>query len=346
MTARRGAEAELGGRYVEALDAYLARPDEEALSAAYQLGRDALASGLGVLAMATVHGKALTRILQQRPADTLAQVAAAEDFFRELLSPFEMTLRGFAETNAELQRMNEALVREREAALAANRELEAFSYSVSHDLRAPLRGISGFSRILQEEASAELSPEAMAHLSRIVQATGRMNQLIDDLLGLSRVARRELVRARIDLTALAARVCEHLRVADPERDVEIVVHPALVVDADAGLLAVVIENLLGNAWKFTSKRATARIELGRSTEHARPSIYYVRDDGAGFDMAYAKKLFAPFQRLHTTSEFEGTGIGLATVQRIVQRHGGRIWAESEPNHGATFYFTLGDEVVG
>jgi light-regulated signal transduction histidine kinase (bacteriophytochrome) len=169
-----------------------------------------------------------------------------------------------------------------------------------------------------------------------------MNRLVNDLLELSRVTRAAVARVRVDLTALAHEVVGKLHDADPGREVEVLIEEALVVDADPGLLRVVVVNLLGNAWKFTSKRAKAQIAIGVQRTDRTGTVYFVRDDGAGFDMAYAKKLFGAFQRLHTTSEFEGTGVGLATVQRIIRRHGGRIWAESQPDRGATFYFTLGD----
>jgi light-regulated signal transduction histidine kinase (bacteriophytochrome) len=327
-------------RYVEALDAHLERRDEETLSAAYELGRRALASDLGVLDMAAAHRAALARIVATR-ADP-ATIDAAEDFFRELLSSFEMTFRGYGEANAELQRMNAALLREREAALAANRELETFSYSVSHDLRAPLRAIGGFSRILEEDAAERLDAEDRKTLARVQEGVQKMGQLIEDLLGLSRVARAELARARVDVTSIAREVVERLRGVEPERRVDVVIEDALVAEADSGLVRALLENLLGNAWKFTSKKASARIELGRSAEPGRV-VYFVRDDGAGFDMTYAKRLFAPFQRLHSSNDFEGTGIGLATAQRIVRRHGGKIWAEGTPGAGATFFFTLGEE---
>ncbi len=344
MSGPNEAERELDRLYTAALESYLEKVDEEALSMAYELGRRAMGEGLGVLDMATIHRRALASILpRSKNEEQGASVEAAEDFFRELLSPFEMMFRGYAEANAELRRMNDALVREREAVLAANRDLEAFSYSVSHDLRAPLRAIAGFSGILQEEETGPLNAEQTKCVTRIRDNAAVMDRLIQDLLALSRVARADVARARVDLTALARRVADTLKDAEPDRDVEVLVQDSLVVEADPGLLRVVVQNLIGNAWKFTSKRPKARIELGVSVEEAKRVAYFVRDDGAGFDMTYAKKLFGPFQRLHSANEFEGTGIGLATVQRIIRRHGGRIWAEGRPNQGATFYFTLGEE---
>jgi len=238
--------------------------------------------------------------------------------------------------NAEL----EARVRQRTAQLeTANQELEAFSYSVSHDLRAPLRAIDGFSRILLEDYGDKLDADGKDSFNRIRAASQRMGQLIDDLLQLSRHTRSEMRRAPVNLSALARAVVEELQKSDPERQVEFVIEPDLDAEADAGLMRVVLENLLGNAWKFTGKQAAAKIEFGRTTREG-TLTFYVRDDGVGFNMGYADKLFGAFQRLHSTAEFPGTGIGLATVQRIIHRHGGRVWAESKPNQGATFYFTL------
>jgi PAS domain S-box-containing protein len=238
--------------------------------------------------------------------------------------------------NATLERR----VMERTAELAAtNRELEAFSYSVSHDLRAPLRSISGFSQALLEDYSDRLDDDAQDMLKRVNTAGQRMAQLIDDLLNLSRVTRKEMRRESVDLTALAQAVAAELQQGQPERDVELVIADSVVGTGDARLLRVVLENLLGNAWKFTSKQDHARIEFGVKHE-ADGSVYFLRDDGVGFDMAYADKLFGTFQRLHSLKEFEGTGVGLATVQRIIQRHGGRIWAVAAVGQGATFYFTL------
>ena len=222
---------------------------------------------------------------------------------------------------------------------AANKELEAFSYSVSHDLRAPLRSIDGFSQALQEDYTARLDEEGRSHLRRVRAATQRMAHLIDDLLHLARVSRAELKSAPVDLSAVAQGVVAELRQREPRRAVEFVCVDQTRVRGDPTLLRVVLENLLGNAWKFTAQRRPARIEFGVSQQDG-ASAYFVRDNGAGFDMTYADKLFGAFQRLHSAKEFEGTGIGLATVQRIIHRHGGRVWAESAVDQGATFYFTV------
>ncbi|MBE3074986.1 MAG: PAS domain S-box protein [Actinobacteria bacterium] len=248
----------------------------------------------------------------------------------------------------EIRRLNvelEARVLARTAQLeAANKELEAFVYSASHDLRAPLRAIDGFSQMVIEDAAERLDATDMDHLQRVRSAAQRMGQLIDALLVLSRVARRDLLRETVDLSAMAASVLADLRHEAPDRRVEAVVQPDLVVDADATLLEVVLINLLSNAWKFTSKHDTARIEVG-ATDGDGQRAFFVRDDGAGFDMRHAEHLFGAFQRLHTTDQFEGDGIGLATVQRLVARHHGRVWAEAAVEQGATFYFTLPEQTV-
>ncbi|MDB6022607.1 MAG: sensor signal transduction histidine kinase, partial [Pedosphaera sp.] len=256
-----------------------------------------------------------------------------------LMSVLDITERQRAET--QIQHLNEQLQARAQALVEANKELESFSYSVSHDLRAPLRSISGFSSLLLED-SDKLGAEGKANLQTVVEASQRMGELIDDLLQLSRITRSEVRRAPVDLSALARSVADELRKANPERSVELLIEPDLITQADAHLMRIVLENLLGNAWKFTSQKRAARIEFRRATRQG-TRAYFVRDNGAGFDMAYASKLFGAFQRLHSTAEFPGTGVGLATVQRIIRRHGGQVWAEAEIGHGATFYFTLPNE---
>jgi DNA-binding response OmpR family regulator len=220
-----------------------------------------------------------------------------------------------------------------------NKELEAFSYSVSHDLRAPLRAIDGFSKLLLDEHASRLDPEGQDYLRRVRTATLRMSELIDDLLEMSRVTRAEMQRERVDVSSIARSIAAELQRAHAERTVEFAIDDGIVADADPRLVRIILENLLGNAWKFTAKSIAPRIELGTTHAHGQ-TIYYVRDNGAGFDMAYAGKLFTPFQRLHAASEFPGTGVGLATVGRIVERHGGRIWAEGAVGQGATVFWTL------
>jgi PAS domain S-box-containing protein len=223
---------------------------------------------------------------------------------------------------------------------SVNHELESFAYSVSHDLRSPLRGIDGFSKLVVERYSDRLDDAGKGYLARIQAATVRMSSLIDDLLKLSRVTRTELHLQSVDVSDMAHDVLIDLVTAEPGRNITSVIEPGMVAQADSQLLRVVLENLLGNAWKFTGKSEAARIEVG-SFELSSEAVYFVRDDGVGFDMQYADKLFGPFQRLHSMHEFPGTGIGLATVQRIVNRHGGRAWAEGAVQQGATVYFTLG-----
>jgi light-regulated signal transduction histidine kinase (bacteriophytochrome) len=221
----------------------------------------------------------------------------------------------------------------------ANNELEAFCYSVSHDLRAPLRSLDGFSQALLEDYADLLDAKGQNYLGRIRINSQRMGQLIDDLLNLSRISRSELKRELVDLSRMAREVAEELRANDPSRDAEFLVANGLIVETDPRLLRIVLTNLFGNAWKFTAKRPHTRIEFGSAGENG-DKEYFTRDNGAGFDQEYSGKLFGAFQRLHSATEFPGTGIGLATVQRIIHRQGGRVWAEGKVEQGATFHFTL------
>jgi hypothetical protein len=248
----------------------------------------------------------------------------------EQLRQGEQSARELAETRA-------GLVRELEH---KNQELESFSYAVSHDLRAPLRRIEAFSRAVLESQHQRLDPDGRRFFDRIQEASRQMSQLIDDVLHLSKVSRAELRQQEVDLSALAGAILERLREAEPDRVVETRIRPGVVVAGDGQLLRIALSNLLENAWKFTARQPAPRIEFGLITV-AGESTYFVRDNGAGFDMAYADRLFGPFQRLHLATEFPGSGIGLATVRRIIHRMGGRVWAEGLVGRGATFHFTLG-----
>ena len=259
--------------------------------------------------------------------------SGSDDYLVKPFSARELLAR--VATHLELARLRREWIAELER---TNRELDAFSYSVSHDLRAPLRAIDGFARALVRNHSAQLDDTGGHYLDRIVNAVGRMSALIDALLELARLSRVSLSKSDVDLSALAADVVVDLRAANPERAVTVDIEPGLVARGDRRLLGVVMVNLVGNAWKFSSRTPMARIEIARHPNE--PHAFVVRDNGAGFDVASAAHLFAPFQRFHRASEFAGTGIGLATVQRVVNRHGGRIWAEAAPGCGAAFFFTL------
>jgi light-regulated signal transduction histidine kinase (bacteriophytochrome) len=259
-----------------------------------------------------------------------------------LLSTYETAVQrneALVSAQDELRKTNEQLNRQTTQLEEANKDLEAFSYSVSHDLRAPLRTIGSFSQALSEDCADQLSSEGQDYLRRITNGVARMNQLIDDLLRLFGVTRGTFERQQVNLSEIAEGFIEDFRRSQPGRVVDVSIAPELIVKGDESLLRNVMQNLLSNAWKFTEKKAHARIEFGIEQQRGTP-VYFVRDNGAGFNMAYADKLFSPFQRMHSASEFAGTGIGLATVKKIIQRHGGRIWVESKPDHGATFYFTL------
>ncbi|MHB8399320.1 MAG: sensor histidine kinase [Candidatus Limnocylindrales bacterium] len=289
--------------------------------------------------------KAILNILDDAAAEKIrlvdtqrAALNILEDFDTEKNKVAQVN-RDMAAEIAERKRAEEELLRAKAATDATNKELEAFSYSVSHDLRAPLRSIDGFSQALLEDYADRLDEPGRAHLARVRAATLRMGQLIDDLLQLSRMTRMEMAREPVDLSELAESVIEELQRTEPARRVEVAIEPELRVEGDPKLLRIVLVNLLSNAWKFTGRQAAARIELGFTGE-GDERAYFVRDNGVGFDMAYAPKLFGAFQRLHAQGEFPGTGIGLATVQRIINRHGGRVWAEAAVNVGSTFYFAL------
>jgi PAS domain S-box-containing protein len=252
-------------------------------------------------------------------------------------------LHGFVKITrdvTERRRAEQEILRRSLELEAANKELEAFSYSVSHDLRAPLRGIEGFSQALHEDYHQRLDDTAKDYLRRIRAATQRMGELIDDLLNLSRVTRAEMYKEPIDLTKLANEVVQELETREPQRTVSLKIAEGMRAEGDSRLVRVALQNLIGNAWKFTSKKDDAEIEFGQQSSNG-TRTFFIRDNGAGFEQSYASRLFGAFQRLHGSNEFPGSGIGLATVQRIIHRHGGSVWAEGSVNHGATIYFTFG-----
>ena len=262
-----------------------------------------------------------------------------EEQKKELQQHAKILEQRVAERTQELEHRNEALRRNTAELLAANTELDAFAYSVSHDLRAPLRSIDGFSQVLLEDFATQLGDAGRDSLQRVRAASQRMATLIDDLLKLARVTRTEMRTERVDLSAVARDIVGDIQRATPDRQVEFTIAPGLEAEGDARLLRVVLDNLLRNGWKYTGKQPQPRVAFTAVDENG-SRVFVVKDNGAGFDMQYADKLFGVFQRLHSAAEFEGTGVGLATVRRIITRHGGRIWAEGAVDQGATFYFTL------
>jgi len=222
----------------------------------------------------------------------------------------------------------------------SRRELESLTYTIAHDLRAPLRAIDGFARALGEDCGERLDDEGRRYLQHVLDAAQRMSGMLEGLLSLAKIHRAELHPMPVALSRIAGDVVERLRAAEPSRSVAVVISDGLTAECDASLLAIALDALLRNAWKFTRHRTPARIEVG--VQPTTPPVYFVRDNGAGFDMRYVGKLFGPFQRLHSEREFEGVGVGLAVAQRIIRRHGGRIWADAVPDQGATFYFTLNE----
>jgi len=345
------------------------------LGAIYDTFRLSGVIGLAVMAVALLAAYLLSWILQgtiSQPILALAETARAvstrqdysvraprlgADELGTLTDAFNQMLGRIAEQKGELQRYaadlerrveerthelqerNESLRRNAAELLAANTELDAFAYSVSHDLRAPLRSIDGFSQILLEDYMEKLDEAGRESLQRVRAASQRMGTLIDDLLKLARVTRAEIRTEDVDLSGMAREIVADLQRTTPERQVDCEIAPGLKARGDTRLLRVALDNLLRNSWKYTLKQPAPRVEF-RSTDANGGRTFMVRDNGAGFDMKYADKLFGVFQRLHSAADFEGTGIGLATVRRIINRHGGRIWAEGAVDQGATFYFTL------
>ncbi len=276
--------------------------------------------------------------LRARPIPAHDELATLINAFNEMLSQIQVRDAALLRARNELEQR----VQERTKQLvAANRDLEAFSYSVSHDLRGPLEVVNGMSFIIHQQYGPELSPGLEDCLDRIEDAAKRMNELIEDMLNLARVTKSEMHRERVDLSGMTRQVVAELKQRQPQRVVEVTIAPDAIVDGDAHLLRVAMDNLIGNAWKYSSNKSPSRIEFGVRDANGTP-VYFVRDNGAGFDPRSTQRLFQPFQRLHPVSEFPGTGVGLATVQRIIQKHGGRIWAEGAVNEGATFSFTLAD----
>jgi light-regulated signal transduction histidine kinase (bacteriophytochrome) len=306
-----------------------------------------LLQGENLWGLLCIHQCAAPRQWQETEVEFVTQIAShlgVALHHAELMAKLQAEIVERQQAEQRAQDLNKGLQQAIIELKVVNKELETFSYSVSHDLRAPLRSIDGFSQALIEDCHDQLDESGHDHLRRIRTATQKMGQLIDDLLTLSRVIRSDMHREAVDLSRLASHICTVLQQSHPERQVEFNVQTGLIAQGDTRLLQVVLENLLNNAWKFTAKRPQAKIDFGllssETVENISTYTYFVRDDGVGFDMAYIDKLFSPFQRLHSVTEFPGNGIGLATVQRIVHRHGGQLRAEGALGQGATFYFTL------
>ena len=336
--------AELDRHDLTAAFAEVAR--DEATARTYRLGISLICL-TAVLLLTIAMGRGLLASLRALMAG-LSRFGGG-DFSNPIATPTHDELADVAQHANQMAASLEALTKQQAKAAAelqmSNRELEAFSYSVAHDLRAPLRGINGFSLALLEDWGDKLDETGKDYLRRISEGASRMGQLIDALLTLARVTRKELRRENVNLSQQAEAVVKQLQTIEPNRVVEFADQPNVTAQGDPQLLRALLENLLGNAWKFTGTRAEGRIAFGATAQNG-ATVYYVSDNGAGFNMAYAAKLFTPFQRLHSASDFAGTGIGLATVQRIVNRHGGHIWAEAQVDKGATFYFTLAETAQG
>ncbi len=349
-------------KYVVLLRAHIAEPAEQHLAAAADLGRQLLLADVPIEDVVEMHQKALVELDEElSDASNAELINQAFGPLMEMFMAYSLAMRERAEEHERARRSDQQLIEAQNAELqqeiverkqaqqeledyaarleAANEELEAFSYSVSHDLRAPLRGMDGFSQALLEDYADQFDEQGKDYLQRVRTASQRMGRLIDDLLELSRITRSQMRVEGVNLSEIAEQSAAQLRQPEPDRQVEFVIAPGLAVEGDEPLLRAVVQELLVNAWKFTSQQQHATIEFG-ATQQDGETVYFVCDDGVGFDMAYADKLFGAFQRLHSDERFPGTGIGLATVQRIIHRHGGRVWAQATEDEGATFYFTV------
>lgn len=326
--------------YTAVFEVYLRQPGEESLRLPRDLGQRALGNGLGILDALALHEQALLSL--EQGGSSGVSIAQAHSFHREFLSPFDLELRALSDVRVELGRATQAVLALRSQLEAVNKELESFRYSISHDLRAPLRAIDGFGAILEREHAQSLDEEGRHCLEIIRSSTGRLEQLIEALLLLVRVGRAEMRRQSANVSNLAREVADELSRNEADRKVVFKLCPGLVADADPTLFRIVLESLLSNAWKFTARTPEAHVEFG-AQEQPDGTTFFVRDNGIGFNMQYAGKLFTPFQRLHGENEFPGTGIGLAVVRRIVERHGGRVWIDAAVNKGATIFFTCPPE---
>jgi light-regulated signal transduction histidine kinase (bacteriophytochrome) len=316
--------------YKASLNECLVGAGEIALQHGYELGRQAVRDGVGVMDIMSVHREALLSLLSQMATahECVHVVKVSQDLFAECLAPFEFTHRGFLEVES----LNNKLE-------AANKELESFSYSVSHDLRAPLRAIEGYSRMILKKQEEHFDEETRRQFDLIRNNVKTMGCLIDDLLSFSRLGKQEISKTSIDMEGLVRDVWQNLLTVNPNRNMTLRIEGIRPAIGDRSLLREVFSNLLGNAVKFTRTRDVAQIEAGSRVED-NETIYYIRDNGVGFDMQYYDKLFGVFQRLHSAEEYEGTGIGLALIQRIIHRHGGEVWAQGKVNEGATLFFSL------
>lgn len=327
--------------YESALMDYLASVRESVLKEAYELGRQAIADGFGVLDIAAVHYEILPSIVinaHSSEENTLI-LKQTGDFFIECLSPFEITHRGFQEANVTLHTLNDNLKQSTIKLENLNKELETFSYSVSHDLRAPLRAIYGFSKIILEDYEEKLDENGKSVLRTIYSNAQKMGQLITDILNFSRISRREFKRVKINMNLLIREVIDEFKNTLPEKKHIFTVTDVPNALGDYIMLKEVWRNLVSNAIKFSSIKEKPIIEIGAFESHGEQT-YFIKDNGVGFDMKYKGMLFEIFQRLHSEQDFEGTGVGLSIVKRIIEKHRGRVWGEGEVGKGATFYFTL------